>query len=127
MKAPIVKKRKIALRRKGPPAELARIEKRLMERDGMISVSGDNRKNVLVVEYDLRRIGFEEIERFLRELGLELSRTFLERWKRGMAKFTEQNERDNLKAPISSCCHDPKGTGQEPKGCAAGEKNFQAR
>jgi hypothetical protein len=67
----------------------------------------DVQNNVIRLEYDLRKIKFESIEKSMDELGLKLSRKLLERWKRGMVKFNEQNELDNLKAPVSSCCKDP--------------------
>ncbi len=109
MKDWIVKKRKIAIESVDQVSDINRIEESLMRINGMISVGVDLTKNVLRLEYDLRKIKFEVIEKSIKELGLKLSQEFLQRCKRGMAKFTEQNELDNLNAPMSSCCDDPKG------------------
>ncbi len=109
MKDWIVKKRKIAIESVDQVSDINRIEESLMRINGMISVGVDLTKNVLRLEYDLRKIKFEVIEKSIKELGLKLSQEFLQRCKRGMAKFTEQNESDNLNAPMSSCYDDPKG------------------
>lgn len=84
---------------------------------GVIFVELDSRKKILRLTYDLRKTKFETIERRLDELGLVLSRELIERFKGGLAKFTEQNELDHLNAPVSSCCDDPKSNSQDCKSC----------
>lgn len=124
MKDPIVRKRKVAIGSLAQVSGINRIEERLMRITGMISVGVDVRKNVLRLEYDLRKTKFEVIERSIKELGLKLSQKFFQRLKTGMAKFTEQNELDNLNAPLSSCCDDPKGNVRECNSCITQGKNF---
>lgn len=124
MKNPIVKKRKVAIESVDQVSDINRIEKSLMRINGMISVGLDLPKNVLRLEYDLRKIKFEVIEKSIKELGLKLSQKFLQRCKRGMAKFTEQNELDNLNAPMSSCCDDPKGNVRDCNICITQGKNL---
>ncbi|MGB6866952.1 MAG: heavy-metal-associated domain-containing protein [Candidatus Aminicenantaceae bacterium] len=80
----------------------------LLKTDGIISVEIDRQKNQIQVEYELKKINFEAIEQLIKKLGIELSNNWHEKFKRGMSKFTEQNELDNLNAPVSSCCDDPK-------------------
>lgn len=124
MKDPIVKKRKVAIGSVDQVSDINRIEESLMRINGMISIDVDVKKNVLRLEYDLRKIKFEVIEKSIKELGLKLSQKFLQRCKRGMAKFTEQNELDNLNAPMSSCCDDPKGNVRDCNSCITQGKNF---
>lgn len=113
MKDPIVKKRKIAVKDVDQISDINRVRESLMSENGVISVKANVQKNILTIEYDLRKIKFEVLERSIKELGLKLSQKFLERCKRGMAKFMEQNEMDNLNAPLSSCCDDPRGSNRE--------------
>lgn len=124
MKDPIVRKRKVAVVSLPRVSEINRIEERLMKMAGMISVDADIQKNVLKLEYDLRQIKFEAIEKSIRESGLKLSQKFFHRFKRGMAKFTEQNELDSLDSPVSSCCDDPKGNVRDCSHCISQGKNF---
>lgn len=113
MKDPIVRKRRIAIETMIQISDLNRIREALMKLNGIISVDVDVRHNVLRLEYDLKKIKFEIIENSIKRLGLKSSRKFFQRFKRGMARFTEQNEMDNLNAPISSCCDDPKGNSRD--------------
>lgn len=124
MKDPIVRKRKVAMESLTQVSDINRIEERLMGITGVISVDVEVQKNVLRLEYDLRKTKFEVIEKSIRELGLKLSQKFFQRFKRGMAKFTEQNELDNLTAPLSSCCDDPRRNVRECNSCITQEKNF---
>jgi len=124
MKDPIVKKRKIAVENVYQVSDIDRIEESLMRINGMISIDVDVQKNVLRLEYDLRKTKFEVIEKSIKKLGLKLSQKFLQRYKRGMAKFTEQNEMDNINASVSSCCDDPKGNIRDCNSCITQGKKF---
>ncbi len=124
MKDPIVRKRKVAIESMAQISDINWIGESLMKITGMISVDVDVQKNVLRLEYDLRKIKFEVLEKSIKEFDLKLSQKFLERFKRGMAKFTEQNEVDNLNAPLSSCCDDPKGNIRDCNSYIAQGKNF---
>jgi hypothetical protein len=95
-----------------------------MKEEGMVAVDLDVQKKVLRLEYDLNKVKFEVIEKSLKKLGVKLSKKFSERWKRGMVKYTEQNELDNLNAPLTSCCDDPKGEDRHCKKAAKKGKNF---
>jgi copper chaperone CopZ len=105
----IVKKRKIKLGSRESHNNRNGIRDSLLKTDGIISVDIDSQKNHIQVEYELKKINFEAIEQLISKAGLELSNNWTEKFKRGMSKFTEQNELDNLNAPVSSCCDDPKG------------------
>jgi len=114
MAEPLVKKRKFAVEGlKGQDNDNS-IKEPLRNKEGVISVEVDSQRGFVKVEYDLRKINFETIENSIKELGFGLSQKMTERFKRGMAKFTEQNELDNLNAAPSSCCEVPK---ENIKGC----------
>jgi len=124
MTEPIIKKRTVKIDNLGEKKNIQALGQCLGDREGIISIDVDSRKKVLRLKYDLGKIKFEKIEKMLADLGLGLSRRFTERFKRGMAKFTEQNELDHLNAPVSSCCDDPKENTRHCKGCMMQGKNF---
>lgn len=106
MAEPIIKKRKIGVIH--DEIDESQIKDEFGKEQGIISVSIEREKGQIIVEYDLWKINFEKIERMLEDMGLVLSKKIKEKLKRGMAKFTEQNELDNLKITPSSCCDDPR-------------------
>lgn len=105
----LIKKRKFAVVGIKDKEIQNKIKEHLIKKVGILSVDADAQKGLVRVKYDLRQINFETIEKSIIELGFGLSQKLSEKFKRGMAKFTEQNELDNLNAPVSSCCEDPKG------------------
>jgi hypothetical protein len=108
MAEPLIKKRKIAVARIKDQESVNMIKEYLSKKTGIIAVDTEAQKGFVRIEYDLRQINFETIEKSIIELGFSFSQKVSEKFKRGMAKFTEQNELDNLNAPVSSCCDDPK-------------------
>ena len=108
MEKPLIKKRKIAVAGIKNQESLNKIKEYLNKKTGMIAVDVESQKGFVGVEYDLRKINFETIEKSIEELGFSLSQKITEKFKRGVATFTEQNELDNLTAVPSSCCEDPK-------------------
>ncbi|NIM57974.1 MAG: hypothetical protein GTO16_03395 [Candidatus Aminicenantes bacterium] len=68
----------------------------------------DKKNGILLVEYELQKINFKTMEKLFSELGIELSNKWKEKLKRGMVKFKEQNELDNLSIKPHSCYEDPK-------------------
>ena len=124
IKDPIVKKRKFDIENIPEATGIRRIKESLRGINGIRAAEIDTKKGILQLEYDLRQIKFEDIEKVIERSGLELSRKRFQRWKRGMAKFTEQNELDNLSAPASSCCEDPKGNAEGCSRCLPRGKTF---
>jgi copper chaperone CopZ len=108
MAEPLIKKRKFDVTGMKDQANENRVKEHLNKKTGVIAVDVDSQKGFVRVEYDLRKISFEAIEESVKELGFSLSQKIAEKFKRGMARFTEQNELDNLTATPSSCCEDPK-------------------
>lgn len=114
MAEPLIKKRKIPVVGMNDQLSRSNIIDSLKNKEGIIAISVDNQRGHLRVEYDLRNINFETVEKSIIEAGFELSKKIMEKFKRGMAKYTEQNELDNLTAAPSSCCSDPKEIGCKP-------------
>ena len=104
----LIKKRKFAVAEIKDQESVNKIKEYLNKKTGVIAVDVESQKRFVRVEYDLRQINFETIEKSIIELGFSFSQKVSEKFKRGMAKFTEQNELDNLNATPSSCCEDPK-------------------
>jgi len=110
----LIKKRKFAVTGMGNQGNVSKIKEYLNKKTGIIAVDVEIQKGYVRIEYDLEKINFETIEKYIKDLGFRLSQKIAEKFKRGMAKFTEQNELDNLTAAPSSCCEDPK---ENIKGC----------
>ncbi len=108
MAEPLIKKRKIVVAGIKDQESVNKIKEYLNKKTGVIAIDVESQKGFVKVEYDLRQINFETIEKSIIELGFSFSQKVSEKFKRGMAKFTEQNELDNLTATPSSCCEDPK-------------------
>lgn len=117
MDNPLIKKRKFAVVGIEDPMSASKVIESLSQKEGIIEVNVDSRKGLARIKYDLVKINFEEIEKSIKELGFGLSNSLKERFKRGMAKFTEQNELDNRNAPPSSCCSDPKEAFNKCRSC----------
>jgi len=120
---PIVKKRKFGLGKIPGAADIRRMEASLRGMNGVMAAEVDPKRSTLRLEYDLRQVRFEDIEKAIERSGLKLSRKRFQRWKRGMAKFTEQNELDNLNAPASSCCELPNANAEGCSHCVSRGKN----
>ncbi len=112
---PIVKKRKFAVEKIPKAADIGQIEENLRGIKGISVADIDPKRAVVQLEYDLRQVKFEDIEKVIEKLGLKFSQKLFQRWKRGMAKFTEQNELESLNAPVSSCCKDPREKSGRPQ------------
>lgn len=117
MDEPLIKKRKFAVVGITGQEAVNNIIESLNQKTGIIEVDVDDQKRFVRIKYDLMKINFETIERSIKELGFGLSHRLKEKFKRGMAKFTEQNELDNIAAPPSSCCSDPKETACNHRSC----------
>ena len=109
----LIKKRKFAVAGMKDQENVNKVKEYLNKKEGISAVNVDSQRGFVRVGYDLSKINFEAIEKSIKELGFSLSQKIKEKFKREMAKFTEQNELDNLTATPSSCCEDPKERGHE--------------
>lgn len=111
----LIKKRKVTIEKIGGRYKEKEIEGILGKKPGIIFINVDGQERFINIEYNLKQVNFETIEKWLKGMEVILSQKIIEKFKRGMAKFTEQNELDNLKAAPSSCCSDPKEMGHKVK------------
>lgn len=108
MEEKMIRKRKIKFLPDDSGSMVKRLRDALSETNGIFGVQIHTAGSSIAVEYDLLKVTFEEIEKFLLDSGISLSTRFLDRLKRGWAKFAERNELDSYSAKLTSCCHDPK-------------------
>ncbi len=108
MKKRINRKRKIKFALDDSETIGKRVRKVLSDKKGILEICLDVQEKVISVEYNLLEVTFEQIEKWLEDSGIALSKSLFDRWKRGWTKFTEQNELDSLSAKSTSCCEDPK-------------------
>ena len=113
----LIKKRKFAVVGIKDQKSASKIIEYLSQKVGIIEVNVDSRKGFVRIKYDLMKINFEAIGKSVKEVGFGLSNNLREKFKRGMAKFTEQNELDNIAARASSCCSDPKEAFNKCRSC----------
>lgn len=103
----VIKSRRLKLARRPTTEEEARFYAHLLKQRGVrsCSVNGDG---TLEVTYNLLETRLPEIAEGLRKAGLALSGHWAHRFRRWWASYTEENELDNLTAPESPCCSNPK-------------------
>ena len=70
--------------------------------DGVKEVKTDS--SGVFIKYDLKKVNLDDILRKIRDLNYNPSAGFFQKLKTGFVNFTEENERDNLHAPVHSCC-----------------------
>lgn len=85
--------------------------------NGVTWVGIDVDKNDIYVEYELEKCCEEAIEHWMVKSGFVLDDSFLQKLKRGMIHFTEENARENLSTKPHSChdVEDIKRKREEPK------------
>jgi hypothetical protein len=82
-------------------------------RAGLSALQGVERVAVqppdhLLAEYDLMQVKLRDIGDALARLGHPMAPGFFRRIWKGWIGFTEDNVADNLRAPISPCCSNPR-------------------
>lgn len=79
-------------------------ESGLKEIPGMTGVTIDLEKRDIHIEYDLELCCEEAIENLIGKAGFVLDDSFIQRFKRGLIHYTEENARENLASKPHSCC-----------------------
>ncbi|GAB4239204.1 MAG: hypothetical protein Kow00109_13980 [Acidobacteriota bacterium] len=103
----LIKTRRLRLARRPTEQERAFLYAHLPKQRGIRSCSIEE-DGTVEVTYDLFQIRLPEILEVLTSAGFEPSRSWRDRLRRWFAAYTEQNELDNLTAPESPCCSNPK-------------------
>ena len=84
-----------------------KIRDELVKMNGIDEVQVNRRSGKVSVVYDLLKIDFEKIEQKIGEIGYTIHESFFDRLKDKYIHFTEENERDNINAPLMPCCSHP--------------------
>lgn len=71
---------------------------------GVTKVTVNLAEKDVYIEYELEKCCEEAIERWMLKSGFVLDDSLLERMKRGIIHFTEENAQENLRSKAHSCC-----------------------
>ncbi len=74
---------------------------------GVRQVTSDLDKHQVVVRYDASQSSYQDILQVLRSAGLSPADGWWDRMKGGWYQYTDENARENAKAPPPSCCNKP--------------------
>jgi hypothetical protein len=116
MEEPRIKKRKLKYSGEKSTKELLRLQERLDRMPGMIKIEFDLSKQMILLQYDLKQVQLDSVEKKMMELEFQLSPGRFQRFKRSWIKYTETNEKDNLMTIPRPCCHIPRHYYAEKKG-----------
>jgi len=79
----------------------------LSELPGVQNVRADYQEGIVEIEYDVRQVQLQAIEKRIQELGYSLKMNWWERLRLGIIHFTEENERDAAREKPAPCCSHP--------------------
>ncbi len=88
-------------------ADAMAVEAKVGSLPGVHAVTADITKRRVVVSYDVTVADYRSIIAALEEVGFPPLNDWLFRAKRSWYRFTEDNARENAKAPPSACCNKP--------------------
>lgn len=87
----------------GGPAEWA---EEIRKVKGVTKVSIDAGRKDVLVEYDLMKCCEEAVEHYMTGMGFTLDATIMQKLKRGLIHYTEENELDALRSKGGNPCCD---------------------
>ncbi len=88
-------------------ADVLAIEHAISELNGVIKAVANVRKQRLDVRYNAAQLSYQRILEILEETGFPPRSDWWSRLKGSWYDFSEENIRDNAKAPPPSCCNKP--------------------
>lgn len=80
--------------------------------EGVISVTWNRARSILIVTYDAMDTSYEEFTQWLEKRGWVLNRGFLARWRAAFYRFIDGNVRENARASPVCCSRPPPGAGK---------------
>lgn len=84
-----------------------RISRLLENINGVYKVSVNTEKNRLSVWYNILNTGYTALLKLLEDSDISVKQGMLFHIKRNFIEYTEQNMRENAKAPPPLCCNKP--------------------
>ena len=100
-------RRKISLPSLRHAADGLAVERAIGEMPGVLGVAADAERRRLVVRYNASRQNYRNILETAEKTGFPALDTWWSRFKRNWYRFTDENARDNAKAPPPACCSKP--------------------
>ena len=115
MNPPNIKKRKLNFDSDNSTQTLLHLKQDFDQTEGILKTSINLKQKYIYIEYDFNQIKFETIEKNILSSGLPLSTKKWHKFKRGLIKYTEQNESDQLIVPPRPCCNLPESATRNNK------------
>lgn len=100
-------RRRIKLQSLGHAADALAVERALAELPGVVKVAADVEKHRVVVSYDASQQNFRNIVETMEKTGFPPLDNWWSRLKGSWYRFSDENARDNAKAPPPACCNKP--------------------
>ncbi len=88
-------------------ADAAAVVGTIGELPGIHSVTTDLDRHQILVDYDASQSSYREIKQALMDAGLPPANSWWDRMKGGWYQYTDENARENAKAPPPACCNKP--------------------
>jgi copper chaperone CopZ len=88
-------------------ADTEEVESTVGELPGVRNVTLDLNKHQVIVHYDASQSSYREIVQTMQDAGFPPSDSWWNRIKGGWYQYTDENARDNAKAPTPACCNKP--------------------
>ena len=102
----LIKKRTVRLDKSITQSKADSLQNELLKLNGLLNVDFKS-PAALLISYDLMQVNLDEIEKKIQNASFDLLQGFFRRFSRGWIHFTEENERNNIKAVPQSCCEVP--------------------
>lgn len=100
-------RRKIKLQSMRHRADAMAIERALDDLPGVVKAAADVEKNRVVVRYNASQQNYRNIVETMEKTGFPPLDSWWCRFKRNWYQFSDENARDNAKAPPPACCSKP--------------------
>jgi hypothetical protein len=100
-------RRRIKLAGPVDPEEARVIEEALVNLPGLRQARVNSKRRLVDIRYDVALTDYLSLLKILEEVGYPSLRSWWSRCKRGWFAFTEENMRQNAKAPPPPCCNKP--------------------
>jgi copper chaperone CopZ len=100
-------RRKIRLPSLRHAADGMAVERAIGEMPGVLAVTAEVDRQRVVVRYNASRQNYRNIMEIAEKTGFPALNSWWSRFKGNWYRFTDENARDNAKAPPPACCSKP--------------------
>jgi copper chaperone CopZ len=100
-------RRRIKIQSMGHAADGMAVERALSDLPGIMNVAAEVEKSRVVVRYNASRQNYRNIVETMEKTGFPPLDSWWTRFKGNWYQFSDDNARDNAKAPPPACCSKP--------------------